>query len=74
MTTLKPAIDIESNTQLLLEGLAELLIPLLDMTDQKTSEFYWIFVGMQSASILASMKAAASVRALKLAAPAPDSK
>lgn len=69
MSNLTPQTDIMANGQALLENLGEQLFPLLDMTDQKTSDFYWTFVAMQSASILAALKQAEIAGALKLVYP-----
>lgn len=48
-----------------MENIGQEMLPLFDMTDAKTSEFYWVFMKMQGVAIAAQLKAAIDLGQLK---------
>lgn len=70
MNAIVPTPNLKDNSQKILENIAEQLLPLFDPTDQKTGDFYWAFVAMQTDALVAALQRAADLGLVKLAPPA----
>lgn len=69
MNTLTPQDPPEQIGDKLMENLGQQMLVLFDMTDERTSEFYWVFMKMQGVAIAAQLKAAIDLGQLKPAKP-----
>jgi hypothetical protein len=49
----------------LMENLGEQLLPVIDMTDPKTADFYWAFMRLQGNAIAAQLNVAFGLGLLK---------
>lgn len=72
MNLFDPTQDLEVVAGKLMENLGQQLLPLCDMSDQKTAENYWIFMRMQGSSIAAQLQAAFALSMLKRKAVEPS--
>lgn len=69
MNTFTPGENLNNIGTKLMENLSEQLLPLFDMTDAKTGEFYWVFVMMAGQSIAVQLQALARFDGVKFASP-----